>query len=98
MIRHCVVFRFHPDTEPAAIDALAEGLRGLPGVIPEISAYQVGADLGLRDTNADFAVVADFADAAAFSAYSAHPAHLEVIESLVEPITAERHAVQFELP
>lgn len=97
MVRHCVVFRFHPGTDPDAIAALAEALRGLPPVIPEIEAYQVGADLGLRDTNADFAVVADFADADAFAVYSGHPAHLDVIRAFVEPITADRHAVQFQV-
>jgi hypothetical protein len=55
----------------------------------------VGADLGLRDTNADLAVVADFADEDAFRTYSGHPAHLEVIRTHVEPLVAERHAVQF---
>jgi hypothetical protein len=95
VIRHCVVFRFVAGTDPAAIDALAEALRALPGQIPEIAAYWVGADLGLRDTNADSAVVADFADEAAFSTYSGHPAHVAVIRTHVEPIVAERNAVQF---
>lgn len=95
MIRHCVVFRFHEGTDPAAVEALATALRTLPAVIPEISSYQVGADLGLRDTNADFAVVAEFADPEAFATYSGHPAHLAVIRDHVEAITAERHAVQF---
>lgn len=95
MIRHCVVFRFHEGTEPAAIEALAAALRGLPEVIPGIVSYQVGADLGLRDTNADFAVVAEFADADSFATYAGHPDHLAVIAEHVEPITTERHAVQF---
>lgn len=96
MIRHCVVFRFHEDTDPTAIEALANALRALPASISGIAHYQVGSDLGLRDTNADFAVVAEFADQDAFMAYSNHPEHLAVIRDHVEPITAERHAVQFE--
>ena len=95
MIRHCVIFRFAPGTDPRAIEALAEALRALPGLVPEIAAYWVGADLGLRDTNADFAVVADLADEDAFRTYSGHPAHLDVIATHVEPLSAERHAVQF---
>lgn len=96
MITHCVVFRFHQGTDPAAVEALAGALRALPSSIPEISRYQVGPDLGLRDTNADFAVVAEFADSEAFAVYSGHPDHLSVIRDHVEPITAERHAVQFQ--
>lgn len=95
MIRHCVVFRFADGTDPASIAALAEALRALPAQIPEVEAYTVGADLGLRDTNADFAVVADFADEAAFLVYSGHPAHVAVIDEHVTPIVADRHAVQF---
>lgn len=95
MIRHAVVFRFVEGTDPAAVDALAAALRDLPGAIDGILDYRVGPDLGLRDTNAGFAVVADFADEDDFLAYSSHPAHLDVIRTHVEPIVAQRHAVQF---
>jgi len=95
VIRHCVVFRFAEGTDPADIETLATALRALPDTIPAIEHYTVGADLGLRPTNADFAVVADFADEAAFLAYSTHPDHLAVIERHVEPIVVERHAAQF---
>lgn len=95
LIRHCVTFRFHEGTSDDAIDALAAALGALPVAIPEIQAYSFGADLGFRDTNADFAVVAEFVDEAGFRAYASHPAHVAVITEHVEPITAERIAMQF---
>lgn len=94
-LRHVVCFRFHPGTSPEAIDALAAGLRALPATIPEIDAYLVGPDLGIADTSWDFAVSGDFADADAFATYRAHPDHVAVIAELIEPICAERVAVQF---
>ena len=68
----------------------------LPSIIDEIDAYLVGPDLGVSDTSWDFAVVADFADATAFATYRTHPDHLAVIRDLVEPICAQRVAVQLE--
>ena len=43
-------------------------------------------------------MVAEFADANAYEAYRDHPAHRSLIRELVEPITAQRASVQFELP
>lgn len=95
MIRHCVTFRIAEGTSDEAVAALEAALRALPETIESIEAYWVGRDLGLRDTNADFGVVADFADEEAFLAYSGHPDHQAVIRELVEPIVVERNAVQF---
>ena len=94
-LRHVVCFRFHPGTPAEAVDALAADLRALPATIAEIEDYRVGPDLGIADTSWDFAVSADFADADAFATYRSHPEHLAVIRDRVEPICAERVAVQF---
>lgn len=95
-IHHVVVLRFHPGTTDAQIDALARGLRGLPGLIPHIANYQVGPDLGLLDDSWDLAVSADFASETDFHTYRAHPEHVAVVEDLLRPITADRVSVQFE--
>ncbi|WP_421121833.1 Dabb family protein [Aquihabitans daechungensis] len=49
----------------------------------------------MNDASWDFAVCADFASTADFLTYRDHPEHQARIRSLVEPITAERVAVQF---
>lgn len=95
-IHHVVQFRFHEGTDPQAIDELATSLRNLPGLIPEIANYVLGPDLGLNDTNWDFALSADFASVDDFETYREHPEHQAVLRDRITPITAERHAVQFE--
>ncbi|MCU1371222.1 MAG: Stress responsive Barrel Domain protein [Ilumatobacteraceae bacterium] len=94
-LRHVVCFRFLPGTTPEQITALADGLRELPGIIPEIVAYHVGPNLGINPGTWDFAVTADFDDEAGFVAYRDHREHQARIQSFVTPIQAERVAVQF---
>lgn len=95
-IQHVVMFRFREGTDPSAVDALAGGLRRLPGLIPQIASYSVGPDLGISDGSWDFALAARFASVADFETYRSHPEHQAVIVDLVEPITEERRSVQFE--
>jgi hypothetical protein len=86
-------------TSPAAVDAFASGLAGLPALIPSIRAYRYGPDAGLGlSANADYAVVADFDDAEGYASYAAHPAHQDVIVRLLRPMVAERLSVQFTFP
>lgn len=95
-IQHVVLFRFHEGTDPSAADDLASALRRLPSLIPQIATYAVGPDLGITDGSWDFAVSARFASVDDFHTYRLHPEHQAVITDLVQPITAERHSVQFE--
>lgn len=97
MIRHCVFITLAPHTSEAATTAIVEALRALPAQIPEIDTYEVGADLGLRDGNADIAIVAGFADEAAWRTYQSHPAHVRAIEEHIAPHATGRAAVQFEV-
>lgn len=90
------MFRWNEGTTGEQVKALEDGLAKLPGAIPEIKAYAFGVDLGLRDGNWDFAVVADFDDAGGFRAYVEHPAHQQLIVDLIEPIRGERTSIQFE--
>jgi hypothetical protein len=95
-IRHIVVMRFHEGTTAEAVQALTDGLRALPAIIPEIVDYKVGPDLDLADDSWDFAVSADFDGVDDFRTYRSHPAHVKVIEELIAPHVAMRHAVQFD--
>jgi hypothetical protein len=94
MLRHVAVFTWKPGTTERSLEAMRAGLAGLPGQIPEIRAYTFGPDAGLAEGNDAFAVVADFDDEEGWRRYATHPAHLEVIEELVRPLAATRHAVQ----
>jgi len=95
-LTHVAVFTWKVGVTDADVRALCDGLAALPGTIDEIQGYRFGADAGLADGNADFAVVADFADGAAFRAYASHPAHLDVVDRLLKPLLDRRSAVQFE--
>ena len=96
MIRHTVMFRWKPGTTAADIAAVAEGLGGLPGAIPEIRDYRFGHDIGVNDGNFDFVVVADFADSGDYVAYRDHALHRALVAERIAPHVAERAAVQFE--
>jgi hypothetical protein len=54
-----------------------------------------GPDLGFRDVNGDYALVATFPDRAAWDAYQADPRHKAVVRDFVLPIQAARLTAQF---
>jgi hypothetical protein len=95
-LTHVALFTWKPGTTDGQVVELKEGLAALPGLIPEIRAYRFGEDAGLREGNADFAVIADFDSAEGWRVYAAHPAHVDVLERLVNPIVGTRTALQFE--
>ena len=96
MIRHVVLFRWKPEATDEQKMLVAAELGRLPSVIPSIRAYVFGADAGINQGNAEFAVTADFDDEAGYLAYRDDPTHREVIAKHIAPISADRTAVQFE--
>jgi hypothetical protein len=67
MIRNVVLVKLRPGQDATAVAEIQEGLRNLdcPGPL----SYTVGDDLGLREGNWSFAIVADFADQDSYQAY-----------------------------
>lgn len=95
MLRHVALFSWKPDASEVSIRAFSDGLAALPAQIPEIRSYRFGPDALLGGGNDDFALVADFDDMAAYRRYAEHPAHRHLIATLLMPIVAGRHAVQY---
>jgi hypothetical protein len=95
MIRNIVLFQLRPDADLAAVAAIQDGLRALdcPGTI----SYTLGDDLGLKDGNWSFGVVADFIDEAAYRGYDLDAEHNRLRGELA-PFVAQIARVQFELP
>jgi hypothetical protein len=91
------MFRWNDDATDDAKQAVADGLAGLPAVIPEIRRYEFGPDLALREGNWDFVVIADFDDTEAYEAYSAAATHQALIAEHIVPNIAQRAAVQHEV-
>lgn len=96
MFRHVVLFRWTEDATDEQRATLVKRLTELPGRIPEIQAFAIGADAGVNPGNYDFAVAADFADRDGYVVYRDHPAHRAVVEECLRPILADRAAVQYE--
>jgi len=97
MIRHIALFRLKEDAPADARQSLEEGLFQLAQTISEISTYDFGGDLGLRDGNFDFGVVADFESESDFKAYVNHPDHQAFIKDRLTPVVADRVSLQFDV-
>jgi hypothetical protein len=93
-LRHVVCLTWKPGIEAATVAKVCVGLGALPALIPEIHGFRFGSDLGLADTNADFAIIADFDDVAAWRRYQEHPEHQRVLAELIRPNLSTRTAVQ----
>ncbi|MCB1031041.1 MAG: Dabb family protein [Acidimicrobiales bacterium] len=96
-IRHVVCFKFVDDVDPASVEALRDALAELGASLGEVLTYELGRDVGANAASWDFAVSATFGDAAGYLSYRDNPRHQEIISEMVNPITAERVSVQFEL-
>jgi hypothetical protein len=98
MFRHVVLLRWTDEATLEQRDAVRAALAGLPGAIPELRSYVVGADAGVGgDGNSHLAIVADFDDFDGYVAYRDNAVHQDVIARLIRPILASRAAVQHEL-
>lgn len=95
-VTHVALFTWRPGTTDAQIQELTDALKTLPALIPEIRSFRVGPDAGVSPGNDTYAVVTEVDDLDAYQRYATHPAHREVIDRLVKPIVATRHAVQLE--
>ena len=95
MLHNVVTFDLKPDAPADQVEQIAAALHALAATLPELRSIAVGSDLGLREGNASFAVVATFDDVDGFRAYADHPEHLRVIKELIGPHINGRHPVQF---
>jgi hypothetical protein len=95
MIRNVVLVKLAPGQDPAAVAKAQQAFLDLkcPGTLSSV----IGDDLGLRDGNWSFAIVADFTDADAYRAYDRDKEHNRARAGLL-PLTEQIARVQFELP
>jgi hypothetical protein len=94
MVRHVVVFRFAERTTAAQVEEIRAALAALPARVPEVRSFEVGRDLGLRDGNGDFAVVAEFDDEDGWRAYQTDAEHQRIIAELIAPVLVDRLGAQ----
>ena len=97
MIRHVVLFAWIPEATDKQKQQVAEELGALPPLLTGLRSFHAGPDAGIIEGNFDFAVVADFEDTESYLAYRNHPAHRAVVDQVINPITKDRVAVQYEI-
>lgn len=78
MLTHIVCWKYKPETTPDQREDHISRLRALPGVIPDIVSFEVGADILHLDRSFDTGLVAVFSGREALDAYTVHPDHQEV--------------------
>jgi hypothetical protein len=88
-VKHLVIFKFKPDTDPAVIDRIMRELAALVGPIPGLLNFQGGVYSGpypgATGLNQGYThgFVMTFQDAAARAAYLPHPEHVRFKDGLV---------------
>lgn len=95
MIRNVVLVKLAAEHDAAKVAEIQEGFRSLncPGTLR----YTVGDDMGLREGNWSFAIVADFEDADSYRAYDQDTEHNRV-RAWLAPMAEQIARVQFDLP
>ena len=95
MLHHVVTFHLKPDAPADQVERIRAAVYALGATLPEVLFVSVGRDLGLREGNASFAIVAQFEDVEGFAVYADHPEHVRIIKELIGPHIESRHPVQF---
>src|SRR5919109_1597604 len=88
-LRHVVLFRFGEGTTDEQVQALADGLDGMPKAVGVMLDYRHGRDLGINEASYDYAVVGDFATVDDYVTYRDHPDHRALIRAWVPPVGPE---------
>jgi hypothetical protein len=95
VIRNVVMVKLRADADRDEVAAIQTGLRSMD--LPGTLSYTLGDDLGLREGNWSFAIVADFADTDSYRAYDLDGGHND-LRARLAPLTEQISRVQFEVP
>ncbi|MCX6459877.1 MAG: Dabb family protein [Actinobacteria bacterium] len=91
---HVAIFRFNEGVTDDQIEWFTDGLIALKEQMPMLLSFRFGRDLGLRDGNYDYGVVAELEGPESVDVYLDHPLHQVFVEEYVTVMVAERRAVQ----
>jgi len=78
MLTHIVCWRYKPETSAEQRAEHIAKLKNLPNLIPNITSFNIGADILHLERSFDTGLVAVYPDRAALEAYTVHPEHQEV--------------------
>ena len=93
MIRNVVLIRLKPGNWEDRIDEFDRAMRAV--TYRGMTGFWLGRDAGLRDGNADVAVVCDFEDEDAYREYDTEPEHNRIRREIVAPIAEHVERCQF---
>jgi hypothetical protein len=93
-VLHMAVFKWFDGVTEDQVDALCTELATMPSRIEGVRSYRFGRDLGLRDGNFDFGVVAELDAPGDVERYLDHPLHRELVAAHIVHMVATRRAVQ----
>lgn len=96
-ILHIAMFRWRTGVGEAQVAAFEQALELLPEQVECLRSYRFGRDLGIREGNFDYGVVAELDSADEVDGYLDHPAHIRLIDEHVSRMLAERRAVQLDV-
>jgi hypothetical protein len=94
MIRNMVMIKLKDGYDAAEVAEIQDGFRGLE--LTGCVAYTLGDDLGLREGNWSFGIVADFEDEASYRAYDLDAEHNRLRGQLL-PFIEQAARLQFTL-
>jgi len=95
MLTHVVIFSWVEGVAADAVARLRDALDTLASDFADVASFAHGPDLGFREGNGDYALVATFPDRAGWDAYQADPRHKAFVRDHVIPIQASRLTIQF---
>jgi Stress responsive A/B Barrel Domain len=93
MIRNIVLMRGRSGHDPARMEEILEELRAMR--IPGLGRMWAGSNLGLREGNWDYGIVADLEDAEAYRRYDTDAEHNRIRGELV-PLIEQTARCQIE--
>ncbi len=94
MLIHIVCWKYKPEIDAATRDEHRKKLAALPSMIPNIAAFDVGADILDLDRSFDTGLVSHFADRDALDEYTIHPEH-QAVAAFGKQISEKAISVDF---
>lgn len=88
------MFRWNEGVTAAQVEAFTDALIELRAQMPMLLSFRFGPDLGLREGNFEYGVVAELEAPELVSVYLDHPLHQVFVKDYAVPMVAERRAVQ----
>lgn len=98
MILHLVFFRWNDDVTDDDVTRLTTMLREMAHELPMLRSYECGANLRMRPSDVDYAVVAAVDDEAALGEYLDSEAHRRIYDALLGRMLRDRSAAQLLVP